>query len=218
MRHALTLAAVLSTAALTADAASLLVNGDFEDGNSGFSSDLAYSPTNGGIASVYHVATDPKAWFSSFASFGDHTTGSGNMMMMNGSSTAGTTIWSQTVTVLEDTAYDFTGWMSAIFPSSSELTAQINDANLGIIDGPADTGIWERFAFSWNSGSATTATVSVLQGSGPYFNNDYALDDLSFSGRDVVIDPSPVPLPASLPLLFASLGGMVALRRLRRRG
>jgi hypothetical protein len=46
-------------------AGNLLTNGDFEQGNTGFSSGYSYSPTNGWPATVYTIASSPKAWRAS---------------------------------------------------------------------------------------------------------------------------------------------------------
>ncbi|MEM6372881.1 MAG: hypothetical protein AAF727_08905 [Pseudomonadota bacterium] len=107
MKTAFLLATAMSVGAATADAASLLSNGDFEAGNVDFSTDLTFSPSASTGAAQYDVDTNPDDWFSSFAEFGDNTSGSGNMMMINGSTIAGDLVWSETVSVETDTDYNF---------------------------------------------------------------------------------------------------------------
>lgn len=208
MKH-LGLAAMIALLGTAGQAASLLDNGDFSAGNTGFSTDLTFSPGST-TSSRYFVGTNPNAWFSSFSSFGDNTTGDGNMMMVNGSTTAGDTVWSQTVAVAANTTYEFSGFMAAMFPGSSELSFSINSLSLRDITGPATTGTWDGFSFDWTSGSATTATVSLLQKSTGFVGNDYALDDLSFVATSTV---APVPLPAAGWGLIAALGCLAGLRR-----
>ena len=71
-----TTAAVLAIAP-AASAAELLVNGNFEDGNTGFYSEYSYSPGNYWPEAVYGVDTNPQNGHGLFSSFGDHTYGEG---------------------------------------------------------------------------------------------------------------------------------------------
>ncbi len=76
----LALTAILSPA-LKAD---LLVNGNFEAGNTGFSSQFTYSPGSMGAQTTYDVTKHPNADNGGFLAIGDHTTGTGQMLVVNG--------------------------------------------------------------------------------------------------------------------------------------
>lgn len=84
-----------------------IVNGDFELGNVGFNSDYQYSPGNFTAWRTYDIVTDPSLTHASAASYGDHTSGSGFMMAVNGADVANAVVWSQTVAVSPNTDYDF---------------------------------------------------------------------------------------------------------------
>jgi len=79
----------------------LIVNGDFQSGDTGFTTDYApagdmYDP------GVYAVGIDPNDYHSAWASFGDHTSGTGNMMIVNGLDDGSLgVVWAQDVTDLE---------------------------------------------------------------------------------------------------------------------
>jgi hypothetical protein len=98
------LAALLSVAGICfagpiALAGNLLVNGDFSSGNTGFTSGYTHVPD--GVFTApgdYGVITNPATAFTNgFASFGDHTTGTG--LMMFGDGTGGQTpFWSEVAT------------------------------------------------------------------------------------------------------------------------
>lgn len=199
----------------TALEAATLTNGNFEAGNTGFTTDLTYKMTTGNGAGQYTVDTNPNAWFGAFASFGDHTSGSGNMMIVNGSTAAGATVWSQTITVAANTNYEFGGWIAAIFPGPSVLSFAIDAESIGTISGPPGVANWDGFSFNWSSGLATSATLSLLQGSTAFSGNDYALDDLSFVSTGPINPPSPIPLPAAGWALLAALCALFGLRRAR---
>ena len=85
----------------------LIVNGDFEAGNTGFITQYNYlNPANTGSWTLgpeymYTVSTNPYDYHSFWASFGDHTSGSGKMMIVNGTYLNGETktVWAQDVTL-----------------------------------------------------------------------------------------------------------------------
>lgn len=81
----------------------LIVNGNFEAGNTGFFTEYSYlNPANTGTWTLgpeymYTVGTDPNLYHSAWASFGDHTSGTGKMMIVNGTYLNGETkiFWGQ---------------------------------------------------------------------------------------------------------------------------
>lgn len=114
----LTLAIVLTLGVLpmgvagAADPVNLIVNGDFEEAVSAaeptmYNSDYLWlNPANTGGWTLgppfmYTIGTSPSLYHSAWGNFGDHTTGTGQMMIVNG--TEGQTnnvIWGQDVTGL----------------------------------------------------------------------------------------------------------------------
>ena len=68
---------------------SLVANGDFSAGNTGFTSSYTYVTGPGSLVpeGVYTITTDPHLEHPGAVSFGDHTTGTGEMMAVNGAST-----------------------------------------------------------------------------------------------------------------------------------
>jgi gliding motility-associated-like protein len=164
----------------------LVVNGNFNGGNSGFTS--SYSVGTGGSwgpcssPATYGITTNPTNLHSLWASFGDHTTGSGQMMCVNGSSTANTSVWCQTVNVLPNTLYDFSTWLATCEATSPAiLQFSINGNLLGVpFTAPPVTGQWIQFHNTWFSGSSTTATICVTNQNTAFAGNDFALDDIQF--------------------------------------
>src|SRR5581483_2374917 len=104
--------------ASTAHAQNLITNGDFSAGNTGFTSQYTY--ITGGFTGPgqYGVITNPGTAFTNgFASFGDHTTGTGKMLFADGTSAA-SAFWSQTVAVAPNTAYSFSLWATPAYPQN----------------------------------------------------------------------------------------------------
>ena len=107
---AVTVALLLCVVPVSANGPNLIANGDFEAGNIGFTTDYTFldpSNTGGwtlGPPYMYTVGTNPGLYHSAWMpGFGDHTTGTGNMMIVNGSSDGPPpeVVWAQNVTPLE---------------------------------------------------------------------------------------------------------------------
>lgn len=161
----------------------LISNGDFEIGNSDFTSDYLYSPGDLVPEGVYDVLANPQDDHPGFAPCPDHTSGSGNMMAVNGSGTPNQNVWCQTVSVTPNTQYAFSAWVTTLVATSpARLQFSINGTPLGpIFNAPSTTCNWLKFYQLWNSGNNTSATICIVNQNTVLGGNDFALDDLIFS-------------------------------------
>lgn len=83
-----------------------IVNGNFSSGNTGFSSDYNYVAEDPYLKNelyepnTYGVGTNPSDYHYYWASYGDHTSGTGNMMIVNAKDASPSgDVWSQTVSL-----------------------------------------------------------------------------------------------------------------------
>jgi hypothetical protein len=215
-RPALTLAS-LALALLTARPAraDLIVNGDFEAGNVGFTSGYRYSPGNILDTGTYDVVTDPLLSQPFATSYGDHTTGSGRMLAVNGAEVPDLVVWSQTVAVDPGTDYAFSAWASSWFSlSPARLDFLFNGVSVGQFTAPLAAGVWARFAAAWNSGASASLTITIVDRNTDFSGNDFALDDLSLNAASA---PAAVPGPAGLSLLAVGALGVSGYGWRRRR-
>ncbi|MFT3823231.1 MAG: PKD domain-containing protein [Chitinophagaceae bacterium] len=205
----------------------LIVNGDFSAGNTGFTSQYTYKPPPSVLQGEYYVGTNSQTWNVNLASCGDHTTGKGNMLLVNGAPDLNVKIWQQTVNVTPNTTYVFSTWIESIFTSSpAQLQFSINDKNLGnTIAASSSVCSWSQFYTTWNSGNNTTATIAIVNRNTAITGNDFALDDISFAPlitkQDsvvITINPKPdisykdtVPACKALQLLAQPNGHPVAI-------
>lgn len=177
------------TCTATSITGGLVNNGDFSAGNTGFTSN--YIPGTGGAfglltnPATYAVTTSPSLVHNNFYSFGDHTTGTGNMLVCNGSNVANDVIWSQTITVTPNTSYNFSSWVASNENTSSGSEAllqfSINGGLIGpVFPAPLTGGVWSNFFVNWNSGTATTAVIMIVDQNVSPGGNDFALDDINF--------------------------------------
>ncbi|TMI90693.1 MAG: T9SS type B sorting domain-containing protein [Bacteroidetes bacterium] len=175
-----------------ASGANLIVNGDFNGGNNGFSSGYNYANPNV-TEGEYFVGTSPQAWNSALSNCGDHTTGNGKMMLVNGSPVPDVKVWTETVLVTPNTNYAFSTWIQALWPPNpAQLQFSINGKDIGtLITASLPTCTLTQFYTTWNSGNNTSATISIVNKNTEIQGNDFALDDISFAPvfikRDSVI-------------------------------
>jgi hypothetical protein len=184
-----------------------VVNGDFSSGNTGFTSSYTAptSPPTGNCCGLlsdegnYAIDTNPHNTHTSFASFGDHTTGTGNMMIINGASTANVTVWTENITVTPNTTYVFSVWFASVTSSNpGQLNFSINGAPLGTtITLSSTTGVWQNFTTTWSSGSSTNATIGLINQNTAANGNDFAMDDVVFAPiyhHDIIVTLNPYPV------------------------
>ena len=166
----------------------LVENGDFSSGTSGFICDYI-SGTGGswGLLSnpgQYAVSTSPSLVHNNFYFCGDHTTGSGNMYIANGSDLANTVVWKQTIPVVPNTNYNFSAWASSVENTNNPAILQfyVNDIQIGNVFSPTLSGCdWTEFYNLWNSGVNTSAVISIKNQNVSEGGNDFALDDIKFT-------------------------------------
>jgi len=188
----------------------LVDNGDFEGGNSGFTSDYGYNPGNLVPEGVYDVLTNPQDDHPGFAPCNDHTSGSGNMMVVNGAGTPNQNVWCQTVSVMPNTQYVLSAWVTSVVAASPALLQfNINGTPIGgIFSAPGGTCNWQQFFEIWNSGGNTSATICIVNQNTQLGGNDFALDDIVFAPvctatdtvRVVVVNVTAVAAPSVVTL------------------
>lgn len=164
---------------------SLIVNGDFEQGNTGFTT--GHTPGTGGTWGLlsnngtYAVTTNPNSVHSNFSSCGDHTPTGTNMLVLNCSSVPNTSMWCQTVAVTPNTNYVFSFWgMSAVAGSPAQVYVTANGTAINTATTLSNTPCqWQEISFVWNSGSLTSANFCIMNQNLAQGGNDAALDDIS---------------------------------------
>lgn len=164
----------------------LVRNGDFSNGNVDFTSQYAYTTSNGG-ENEYTVTATPKNWNSLLGACTDHTSGNGNMLLINGATQSNVKVWTQTISVTPNTNYAFSAWLqnanvNGAGSNPPRLQFSINGYNIGnVMQGRQQMCVWDQFYSVWNSGNNTTATISIVNQNTVASGNDYALDDISFA-------------------------------------
>lgn len=165
-----------------------IVNGDFEQGNTGFSTN--YTPGNGGPwgllsnPGTYAITTSPNLVHNNFNSCTDHTPAPGqNQLVVNGAATANTNVWCQTIPVQPNTTYQFGTWTTSVESNQpvAQLQFSINGTQLGSVFSPSAQGCsWSQFTQNWSSGMTTSAQICIVNQNTSGGGNDFAIDDITF--------------------------------------
>lgn len=201
-------------------AAGIIDNGDFENGNTGFTSAYTYrgTPEPPDLPQNYYsIVTTPRYVHSLWLDMGDHTTGTGKMMVVNGSDETGIPVWQGQLTqpLIVGGNYDFSAWVAAIYDVSyAELTFRVGDQDLGTLSPDPPVGTWTRL-FATFTATEPWPVFYLINSNDDYVGNDFAVDDIAVYFAGTQIEPDSVPEPTTLTLL--GLGILGFLRRKRSR-
>lgn len=194
----------------------LVINGDFESGNTGFSTDYvvgtggAWGPLSN--EGTYLITTSPSLAHSNFMPCSDITSGAGNMLVVNGSGTPNSNVWCQTIAVDPFTDYVFSAWITNALndPNVANLQFFVNGVQIGSVFSTATTGCnWAQFNDMWSSNGNTTANICIVNQNTTVGGNDFAIDDIFFApicalSDTVVIAYDPISVDAGADLNFCA--------------
>jgi gliding motility-associated-like protein len=202
----------------------LIVNGDFSQGNSSFSSDYQFITNAGqsGVQRAYGIVSAANSWFQFFQPCVSNAPSGGNMMVVDGStSNAGNDkVWGQTVPVLPNKTYTFSYWLQTIAtPNQALIEIKINGTTLGTALAPNTNCQTTQHTYQWNSGSNTTAQIEIFDRIFAANGNDFSLDDISLIDNSpqctaattltVTITPQTIPTFSFGTTLSICSGGIV---------
>jgi hypothetical protein len=167
----------------------LIENGDFERGNIGFESDYEYRENFITGNKQYAIGSNPKYVFARLVYCGDHTTGSGLMLIADGSPDTRLAVWKKTIDVKKNGSYEFSFWAAradSIDPEEHEIgTEFFVTINGDTLDPKFDNWVlekceWVQFKFRWTAYNTDTALIKIRSHTTNGWSHDFALDDLSF--------------------------------------
>ena len=215
--------AALATVPSAASASELITNGNFSSGLTGFST--TYDQTDPG--GYLFLTTNPALVCGScFPSMGDHTTGSGNLVLVDGAGVGdGLTpgshpYYSVTLAVVPGTNYTFSYFAANLGPSDQPVPVLATYLN-GILLGAPSTptfGQWTPYSFMFNAGAFSSITLSLSDLTATHSFNDFALDDVSLQGQ-IPGTPGGVPEPSTWAMMLLGFGAIgAAARHARRKG
>ncbi|MFY8214396.1 MAG: beta strand repeat-containing protein, partial [Flavobacterium sp.] len=215
-----------SISANTSSTTNLITNGNFSSGNTGFTSNYQYytvAPVPNSAQNAYGVVTSPSAWFNPFTNCGDHTTGTGNMLVADGATTPNSIVWRQTVPVVSNRVYNFGFWIQSVVSNNpANIEVFINGVSVGFRLAPTDINCtsafrWVQYSTTWNSLASSSADIVLYNRNTNLSGNDFAIDDISLTtasscslsaSKTITVNPIPVITAAvtSQPTCTSPLG------------
>lgn len=172
------------TLTMTPPNTNLVANGDFSQGNTGFATHYAYVtpiPGTTGWPDQYTITTNTLTMNTSYCPTGDHTTGSGNMMVIDGTGMgADRLVWGQNVAVQPNTTYTFSIDAAKLYYyNPTTLTININGTTImtPTLEN-APTCQWQHYQLTWNSEGNSTANIAIYTATVATSGNDFAIDDI----------------------------------------
>src|SRR6478672_2425452 len=173
-------AALIALASPTS-ADELITNGNFDAGLTGFGT--TYDQTDPG--GYLFITTNPALLCGScFPSMGDHTTGTGNMLFVDGAGVgdgatpASHPYYTVMLAVAPGADYTFSYFAANLGPSDQPLPLLATYLN-GVLLGAPSTptfGQWTPYSFMFNSGALTSITLSLSDLTQTHSFNDFAID------------------------------------------
>lgn len=175
----------------------LVVNGDFEAGRTGFTSGYSVGVPGSsswgllGNPGTYEILSSPRDGHVNFFTCTDVTPAPGTQMLVANGSTSATDVWCQTITVVPNTNYIFSAWVTNVLNDASvaQLQFKINGSVIGTPFSTTPIGCqWRQFSAIWNSGISTSANICIRNLNTGGGGNDFAIDEIRFSNICVFTD------------------------------
>jgi gliding motility-associated-like protein len=200
-------------------------------GNVGFKTDYTFY-NNGTVPAIgfqggYGVATNPKNYYNPFSTCADHTTSSGNMLVADGSTSGTARVWysQMPITVLPGKNYTFSYFLTSVVNGGpAKIEVLINNSAVGALaTAPSSSCLWEEHSYVWNSGTNTTAVITLIDRETLLNNNDFAIDDLYFresptcnyqKSVTITVNPNVAPTVGAITHPTCSTKGSVVLNGL----
>ena len=198
----------VETCPVECDNSNLIVNGDFEAGNSDFASEYTFTPDLAGntemIPPTYiAVGLDARDFHPQWVGVGR----SGNYLLVNGNDRHPIrTIWSQNVNVVAGTAYTFTGYVQNLFPVSPGIVSFYAGSELVGTIVPSGLATYQEFSGIYTATADGSIELRIVTENFAYTGNDFGIDDLSFTAVCPEEEPcTPDGITASEVISFTQL-------------
>jgi hypothetical protein len=169
----------------------LIANGDFEAGNTGFSSGYTFKTNLPGVnnemipENTYGVDANINGYHPSMTGVGR----SGNYLMVNGNTSTIKNVWSTSVFVMAGKQYEFTAWVQNIYPTSPAVLRFVAGGTLVGTHSATGNATWSQFTGTYVATTTGNIDLTIIDANLTAFGNDFGIDDISFVENCPVTPP-----------------------------
>lgn len=162
------------------------MNGDFSQGNTGFTSSYNYEfPLNVVGSGSYFVGGNANHWNTGMSALCNdrNTDVDTNMLIANGALVANTPVWCQTLPVYPNVNYNLSAWIQELHQQNyPKVQWTVNGVNVGnATQAVFFLCVWTQAQATWNSGINTSATFCIVDPTIAVNGNDFAIDQISIT-------------------------------------
>ena len=160
----------------------LVVNPDFQAGNTGFTSDYQFVAGGSSNQGTYGLVTSAQFHNPGFSPCTDAISPGELIMAIDGSSNERNAIWCQSFAISPTSSYAFGFELASLSDGNpARLRVRINGEDIGgVLIGDPQACIWKRSLAYWNATGSATAEVCIYDLNESSSGNDFAIDNLSF--------------------------------------
>jgi len=176
----------------------LVVNPNFQDGNTGFSSDYVYLQGGSSTQGTYSFVSSAEMHNPSFSPCTDAISPGELIMAVDGGTSENDAVWCQTFSINPTSSYAFKFELASLSDGNpGRLRVRINGDDVGgTLIGDPQACIWKQSLAYWNASGTPTAEVCIYDLNTSASGNDFALDNILFQELG----------PVTLDSFYVSLG------------
>ena len=221
-----TLFLALAAAAVGTQASAAIYVESFDGAtNPAFTTDYTQVTAQDGMsaypAGTYAVGPDASFYHNLWQSYKDHTTGSGDYLIVNGDDNIASRVWQSDAITLAEGTYTFSAWVANSCCNSgftgTNFPPQLSFS--GIVGAPVTrtvasaAGVWQEVFTTFTVGAGgATGNLTLKNADGQGSGNDFGIDDIVLSAGG----PAAVPEIGTWAMMMAGFGAIGAASRRRR--
>jgi hypothetical protein len=194
----------------------------------GFQGSTGINPNALENEGMYAVGADAHDYHAAWMSYTDHTSGSGNYLIVNGDTDTNATVWQSGSITLTAGVYTFSAWVAnscCNIPGISTadnlpiltFTGTIGTLSQGLGSGtvPLDNpGTWHQIFSTFTVTDTTTGMLTLRNSQNAAQGNDFGVDDIVLNVGPLPV--SGVPEAATWGMMVLGFGAIGAASRRRR--
>jgi hypothetical protein len=176
-------------------------------------------------AGTYAVGPNAGLYHSLWQSYADHTSGTGNYLILNGFEDTAKIVWQSGALTLAAGTYTFSAWVAnsccnsgfsgTNYPPMLTFSGVVGDPVSQTVASPA--GAWQQIFTTFTVGAGgATGNLTLMNAQGQGSGNDFGVDDIVLATGTAPGTIGDVPEAATWAMMVMGFGAIGAASRRRR--